>query len=32
MNVHPVPPWILKHRNLSIPGPDRMDNLMKAHS
>ena len=25
------PPWTLKLRNLSFLGPDRMDNLMKAH-
>lgn len=31
VDVHPVPPWALKSRNLSILGPDRMDNLMKAH-
>ncbi len=32
MHVHPVPPGGLKFRNPSFPGPDRMDNLMKAHS
>jgi hypothetical protein len=32
MDVHPVPPWTLKLRNLSFLGQDRMDNLMKAHN
>jgi len=31
MHVHPVPPWTLKLRNLSFLGPDRMDNLLRAH-
>jgi hypothetical protein len=31
MGVHPVPPWTLKLRNLSFLGPDRMDNLLRAH-
>jgi hypothetical protein len=31
VHVHPVPPWILKLRNLSLLGPDRMDNLLRAH-
>jgi hypothetical protein len=31
MDVHPVPPWTLKLRNLSFLGPDRMDNLLRAH-
>jgi hypothetical protein len=29
--AHPVPPRTLKLRNLSFPGPNRMDNLLKAH-
>jgi hypothetical protein len=32
MNVHPVLRGTLKLRNLSFLGPDRMDNLLKAHS
>ena len=32
VNVHPVPPRTLKLRNLSFPGPNRMDNLLKAHT
>ncbi len=31
MNVHLVLRESLKLRNLSFPGPDRMDNLLKAH-
>jgi hypothetical protein len=31
MDVHPVPPWILKSRNSSFLAQDWMDNLMKAH-
>src|SRR5216683_2027885 len=30
MDVHPVPPWTLKLRNLSFLGQDRMDNLLRA--
>ena len=32
MQVHPIPRESLKLRNSSLPGPDRMDNLMRAHS
>ena len=32
MGVHSIPPWTLKLRNLSLLGPDRMDNLLKAHT
>jgi hypothetical protein len=32
MQVHPVPRESLKSRNSSLLGPDRMDNLSKAHS
>ena len=32
MDVHPVPPGLLKPRNSSFLGSDRMDNLLKAHS
>jgi hypothetical protein len=31
MNVHPVLRGTLKLRNLSFLGPNRMDNLSKAH-
>jgi len=32
VQVHPVPPWILKLCNLSFLGQDRMDNLLRVHS
>jgi hypothetical protein len=32
VHVHPVPPWTPKLRNLSFLGPDRMDNLLRAHN
>src|SRR5882672_4543918 len=31
VDVHPVPPRTLTLRNISFPGPNRMDNLLKAH-
>ena len=32
VHVHPVLPRMLKRRNSSFLGQDRVDNLMKAHS
>jgi hypothetical protein len=32
MDVHPVLPWIPEACNSSLPGPNRMDNLLKAHT
>ncbi len=31
VGVHSVSPWTLKLRNFSFLGPDRMDDLLKAH-
>ncbi len=32
VGVHSVPPRITEVGNISVPSPDRMDNLLKVHS